>query len=316
MFEVGSQIERFAMGVEYWHEEQVHEGQKVLLAVEKKYTETQSKFQSVGFLQTLTYGHTLVCDGLIQSCDADEYVYHESLVHPALIHHPAPRSVFILGGGEGSTAREVLRHPSVERCVMVDIDQVVIDSCREHLSQNRETFEDHRLEIIVDCARTQLMQAGKFDVIIGDLTDPAFGSPCYFMYTKDFYNDVILSHLNPGGVYVTQSGPAGVLSCSQVFTPINKTCRTVFPSVVAYNAHVPSFSDCWGFNLCLPRGGTSLTEEEFDARVAARDLKLSHMDGATWVGARNLTKSIRASLAAETRLYEAQTVFGANPLNA
>merc|ERR1711904_266608 len=97
---------------------------------------------------------SLVIDGLLQSCRVDEFVYHECLVHPAmLLHATGAKSVFIGGGGEGSTAREVLRHKSVERCVMVDIDGDVVKFCKEHLEENHEAFADKRLELIIDDAK-------------------------------------------------------------------------------------------------------------------------------------------------------------------
>src|SRR5215470_852404 len=82
----------------------------------------QTAFQHVTILDTFEYGKMLVIDGRTQSAEDDEHIYHESLVHPALVAHPAPRRVLIIGGGEGATLREVLRHPSIERIVMVDID--------------------------------------------------------------------------------------------------------------------------------------------------------------------------------------------------
>ena len=98
----------------------------------------------------------MLLDGKLQSAEADERVYHECLVHPAMLHHPNPRKVFICGGGEGSTAREVLKHKSVEKVVMVDIDKVVCDFCEKHLEDNAATFKDPRLELIIDDAKAQL----------------------------------------------------------------------------------------------------------------------------------------------------------------
>jgi len=99
------------------------------------------------------FGRTLLIDGLIQSCQCDEFVYHECLVHPALLAHPNPKSIFIGGGGEGSTARECLRHKTVERVVMVDIDEAVVAFCKEHLPENTAAFADKRLELVIDDAK-------------------------------------------------------------------------------------------------------------------------------------------------------------------
>ena len=103
---------------------------------------------------------------------------------------------------------------------MVDIDAVVCDFCAAHLPANAAAFADPRLTLIVDDAAAQLEKAadGAFDVIIGDLADPVSGGPCFHLYTREFYEGVIKKKLAPGGVFVTQSGPAGVLSAGQVFS--------------------------------------------------------------------------------------------------
>merc|ERR1719491_2588639 len=105
-------------------------------------------------------------DGLLQSTQLDEFVYHESLVHPAMLLHKNPKKVYIGGGGEGSTAREVLRHKSVEKCIMVDIDKDVVEFCKEHLPENTEAFADKRLDVIIEDAKVILEKAeSNFDVI-------------------------------------------------------------------------------------------------------------------------------------------------------
>ena len=96
----------------------------VAFKMSKIYVDTKSKFQACQIIETLDHGKTLVLDGKTQSAANDEKVYHESLVHPAMMLHPNPKNVYIGGGGEGATMREVLRHKSVEKCVMVDIDEV------------------------------------------------------------------------------------------------------------------------------------------------------------------------------------------------
>lgn len=194
------------------------------------------------------------------------------LVHPALIAHGNPRKVFIAGGGEGATAREVLRHASVEKCLMVDIDRVVCDFCEEHLPANKAAFADPRLELICDDAAAQLRAApdGEFDVIIGDLADPVSGGPCFQLYTREFYENVVKKKLAPGGIFVTQSGPCGVLSATQVFTPINHTLAAVFARVVPMAAHVPSYADTWGWNVAfLDEEEKTDKEEENESEGAA-----------------------------------------------
>merc|ERR1712048_346391 len=246
-------------------------------------------------------------DGLIQSCRVDEYVYHECLVHPAMLLHPTgAKTVYIGGGGEGSTAREVLRHKSVEKCVMVDLDGEVVGFCKKHLEENHDAFANPKLELVIDDAKAWLERSDmKFDVIIMDLDDPLEGGPCYQLYTAEFYT-FLKSRLNPGGVLVTQSGQSGIKQHHLVFSPINRTLRDVFPTVVPFNQAVYSFMDEWGWNMGfsaenqkeLPQ---SLSVEEVDKRIAARIKgELLFLDGQSWQGIWALSKKHRATLRAET----------------
>ncbi|GLC42223.1 hypothetical protein PLESTB_000644400 [Pleodorina starrii] len=270
----------------------------------------RSEYQEVDLVDTPTWGKVLLLDGKMQSTEADEQVYHELLVHPPLLHHPNPKRVYIMGGGEGATAREVLRHRSVEEVVMVDIDKVVTDFCAEHLHRNTAAFKDPRLKLINDDARAQLEAAAdaSFDVIISDLADPLDGGPCYQLYTQEFYSKVVARKLAPGGIFIAQSGPAGFLSCREVFSAIHSTLRSVFPSVVPYAQHIPSFCDAWGYNLVFtdPQQ-VPLDAEALDARIEERisNLPLHFLDGQTLVGLRQLNKVVRKALAEETEIYTA-----------
>ncbi|KAF2284170.1 hypothetical protein GH714_019735 [Hevea brasiliensis] len=160
----------------------------------------------------------------------------------------SPKAIFIMGGGEGSTAREILRHNSVDKVVMCDIDEEVVDFCKAYLAVNRKAFCDPRLEIIINDARSELESRKEcYDVIIGDLADPIEGGPCYKLYTKSFYEFSVKPKLNQGGIFVTQAGPAGIFSHTEVFSCIYNTLRQVFKYVVPYSAHVPSYADTWGW---------------------------------------------------------------------
>lgn len=192
---------------------------------------------------------------------------------------------------------------------MVDIDAVVCDFCAAHLPANAAAFADPRLTLIVDDAAAQLEKAadGAFDVIIGDLADPVSGGPCFHLYTREFYEGVIKKKLAPGGVFVTQSGPAGVLSAGQVFSCIHATLASVFPAVVPLAAHVPSYADSWGWNVALSDPATAAVPAgaaAVDAALAARVAgELTFLDGATLVGAAALNKIVRKVLADETHVY-------------
>src|SRR3972149_640904 len=140
---------------------------------------THPPYQSLDILELGSYGKALVLDGKIQSSLLDEFIYHESLVHPAMLAHPAAKRVFIVGGGEGATLREVLRHPTVERVLMVDIDEEVVNRCKEFLPEwHKGSFDDPRAEVRFLDARRYLEETQeRFDVIIIDISEPVEEGP-------------------------------------------------------------------------------------------------------------------------------------------
>jgi len=259
-------------------------------------------------VKTEPFGLVLLLDGKMQSTEHDEWIYHEGLVHPAMLLHPGPRRVFICGGGEGATAREVLRHRSVEEVVMVDIDEVVCKYCEKHLPKNTAAFRDPRLRLVHDDARAQLEKQpdGSLDVIIGDLADPLEEGPCYQLYTQDFYETVVKRKLAPGGVFVTQSGPCGADSCTEVFTAIHNTLRQTFPRVIAFGLPIKSFVDSWGFNIALsdPEATPMPDADEWDRRMEERiDGELEYLEGAFLAGQFHMPKCVRKAMEAETFVY-------------
>lgn len=264
---------------------------------------TTSKFQTVDVMDLEPFGKCLMIDGLLQSTQLDEFVYHESLVHPAMLLHKNPKKVYIGGGGEGSTAREVLRHKSVEKCIMVDIDKDVVDFCKKHFPENDEAFADPRLEVVIEDAKVILEKApADFDVIIMDLDDPLEGGPCYQLYTKEFY-EMCKSKLAPGGVLVTQAGQAGIKHHGMVWSAVHCTLKAVFPRVLPYNQAIYSFLDEWGWQLALSDAAMphQLSVEEIDKRIADRIKgELKFLDGQSWVGLFALSKVHRKTLAEET----------------
>ena len=267
----------------------------------------QTRYQRVQVIDTGPFGRSLILDGKMQSAEADEWVYHEGLVQPVMVAHPGPRRVFIAGGGEGATAREVLRHTSVAEVVMVDLDREVVELCREHLpNHHRGSFDDPRLKLLHEDALAYLENAREpFDVVIIDVSDPLEGGPAYLLYTREFY-ELVASRLAPGGLMVTQSGPAGPTNVTEVFTAIRKTMGEVFTQTVPYRVYVPSFGTAWGFTAGGLDGApllAGLGADEIDARIGSRLTSgLSYYDGVAHQGMLGLPKYIREAMASEQRV--------------
>lgn len=305
----------------FWFSEDVTPDLVLKSKLNKISFDAQSKFQKVQIIETAPFGRTLVLDSKTQSAASDEAVYHENLVHPAMLLHGNPKSVYIGGGGEYATAREVLRHTSVERCVMVDIDEVVCKICAEHLPEwHGGCLEDERLEVHYDDAKAWLERNDeKFDVIVMDIADPIEAGPGIVLYTKEFY-EFAVTKLNPGGVIVTQSGPGSIFNITECNSVINKTLASVFTHVLPYAADIPSFGSNWGYNVafnddCAFAKSAAAAEEspiehlmgrkvkDIDAQLSAAlssDLKI--LDGIALKGSFGLPKGLRDQIAAETRL--------------
>jgi spermidine synthase len=150
-------------------------------------------------------------------------MYHEALVQPALCAHPHPSRVFIGGGGEGATLREVMKHSSVTRGTMCDIDEEVVALCKQHLpTHHKGSFDDARAELVFTDAKAYVEANGPWDVIILDLADPLECGPAFALYTQEFYR-TCLDKLTPHGILVTQAGPCDLTTCRDVFTPVYRT---------------------------------------------------------------------------------------------
>lgn len=258
----------------------------------------QTRYQSMQVIDTCDFGRCLVLDGKLQSSQRDEFIYHEALVHPALISHHGPSSVFIAGGGEGATLREVLAHRSVKGVVMVDIDEEAVDVCRQFLpSLHQGSFDDRRVELLHLDARKYLCESRQeFDAIVMDITDPVEGGPSWMLYTREFYR-IAAERLAPGGVLCVQSGPCNLHDMA-VFTAINCTLREVFPEVSAYAAVVPSFGGAWGFTLAAKGlDPLALSAGEINHRLSTRvSRELGFYDGLTHQGMFCLPRYLRDAM--------------------
>lgn len=289
-----------------WLEESLSAGMSIKIRVHEVFLVSRSPYQRIEVVDLDVCGRSLILDGVMQSCEVDEKIYHESLVLPSLLAHPNPKSVFIGGGGEGATAREALRFKSVEKVEMVDLDLKVVEASKKFLPKHhRGSFDDPRMHLHIADAEGWLREreGQKYDVIILDLPDPLEDGPCWRMYTKEFY-DFLLTRMNPHGILVTQCGPSGPFFCKEVFSPVYNTLKQTFPHVRAYSSYVPSFQDTYGFCMASVDTDLSVLNEErvrVEGESRVKD-KNEFYDAETHTHMFALPKSIRDIFAEETRV--------------
>lgn len=278
-----------------WREFDVLPGERASYEITSVLATAQTAFQAVEIVETRSFGRALFLDGAPQSAVADEFVYHEALVHPALVAHPSPKRVLIAGGGEGATLREVLRYPGVERAVMVDIDGELVDLCREHLAEMHQgAFDDPRADVVIGDALAYLREQDElFDAIVIDLTDPSEDGPIGELYGEGFYR-LVASRLAEGGVVVLQAytfGPGRTAWQDKIV----ETLARVFPIVRRYRAEVPFFKDSWAFiTASAVRDPAALPAMYVDRTLAERGVDgLRFYDGTTHLSMFALPKYAR-----------------------
>ena len=271
--------------------ESLNDGIGFWVKSKERLAHAKSPFQDIEVLET-DFGRTLRIDDYFMTSDKDEFFYHENMVHPAGISHYAPKRALIIGGGDGGAAEEYLKYPSIEEVVMVEIDAVVVDFCKEHLPEvHRGAFDDPRLKVVIADGKKYVEECqDQFDLMMLDLTDP-FG-PAEALYRVDF-----LKHCR------RILGPEGVLSMHlgspvmrpNVFHRVFSSLKTVFGIVRPYLVYVPLYGAIWGMATASDKTDPlAFSSENVEGRIKAR--KLSHLqyyNGDTHQGVFGLPNYVR-----------------------
>ena len=254
-----------------WFDEGLGEGYRLGLEIEEILHEGNDGPQQLGLYRTAKFGRVLALDGVIQTCERDEFIYHEMLTHVPILAHGAARHVCIVGGGDGGMLREVLRHQTVTRATLVEIDAGVIDFCKTHLPRlSAGAFDDARTAIAIDEGAAYMAGDGPaFDVIIVDGTDPV--GPGAVLFTKEFYA-ACKKRLNPGGILVTQNG-VPLIQGEDLKRSIGYF-RELFADAACYLAPVPTyFGGFMAFGwACDDMGKRTVPEAEIATRHGAARL--------------------------------------------
>lgn len=229
-----------------WIEERYNDMFSIRLKVEEVLFSGKSEFQSVDVVRTKGHGKMLLNDGLIMVTEKDEFAYHDMICHVPMFVHPNPKNVLVIGGGDGGTAREVLRHPTVEKCTMVEIDGMVVDACREHIPLTSECLDNPKLNLIIgDGVKFVKETDEKFDLIMVDSTDPI--GPATPLFGVDFYNDVYNCLTDDGIVVAQGQSPWWENDIQQ---GLLKVLKQVFPANYLYTFSNLTYPGClWSFTF-------------------------------------------------------------------
>ncbi len=208
----------------------------------------QSEFQKVEVFETeSSLGRVLTLDDLMMTTEGDEYHYHEMIAHIPMINHKCPKSVLIIGGGDGGTVREVLKHDTVEKVVLCEIDGLVIDVCKKYLPTISCSLNDPKVEILVQDAIEYIKnKENKFDIVLIDSTDPM--GPGEGLFTEEFYSNVKNS-LKKDGIMVAQS--ESPFANKKEIKKMYNLLKKVFPICSTYTSNIPTYpGGYWAWAFC------------------------------------------------------------------
>lgn len=233
----------------------------------------RTPYQMIEVFETPQWGKLFRLDGCYMTSERDEFFYHEPIVHVAAVTHPSPRSALVIGGGDGGSSEELLKHPSMQRVVMAELDPEVVRVAREHLGAvHRGAFDDPRLQVEIGDGFAHVEQLAaradgeRFDLIVLDLTDP--DTPAFRLYTEEFFR-LCRERLNPGGILTLHLG-------TPVYAPetVRKNAanlRKVFKQVHPLTLFIPLYGSLWCLGIASDSANPRLmTIEAIAARLRER----------------------------------------------
>lgn len=231
---------------ELWLTEDDRENLKISYRIKEIIFSEQSPFQHVMILDSYDFGRMLVLDGVVQTTSIDGHIYNEMISHVPLQFHPSPKKVLIIGGGDCGAAREVAKYEHVEEIHMVEIDEKVVQSCKEHLPEVSGNLSDPRVQFIyTDGVAFVKDHANTYDVIIIDSSDPV--GPAKALFSYNFYENIHRA-LKEDGMMVCQS--QSPIFHKDILKQTYTNIRQLFPHAAIYTATVPTYpGGLWSFTI-------------------------------------------------------------------
>ena len=262
----------------------------------RQYERFRSPYQSVEVHETEPFGKLFRLDGHFMTSEQDEFFYHENLVHTAAVSHPQPERALIVGGGDGGSAEELLKHPSMKKVTLAELDMAVVDVARKYLGNvHRGSLDDRRVELRIGDGFAFVREtADSYDLIVLDLTDP--GGPSLELYTPEFYR-ACASRLAPLGAMTLHV--ASPIAHPDRIRQTLVALRSAFSIVTPYLTTVPLYGGLWMMACCSaaldPR---KLSAVEVDRRISQRAIPdLQYYNGDTHRASLALPNFVRALVA-------------------
>lgn len=261
---------------ENFYKEITPAGFGIAIKIKEVLFSAQSPFQKVEIIESdSALGKILTLDDLMMTTEGDEYFYHEMISHIPMMNHKCPKSVLVIGGGDGGTVREVLKHDTVERVVLCEIDGMVIDVCKKYLPTIAGKLDDPRVEILVEDAIEFIKtKENEFDIVLIDSTDPM--GPGEGLFTEEFYTNVKKS-LKKGGIVAAQSESPVVNKeeIKKMYTLLKK----VFPITSTYTSPIPTYpGGYWAWAFCSEEVEPLSYIDEKRCEEITKDCKIYNKD--------------------------------------
>lgn len=232
--------------MELWFTEKQTEHFGITARIVRTLHTEQTPFQKLDMVETAEFGNMLILDGMVMTTQKDEFVYHEMVAHVPLFTHPKPENVLVVGGGDGGVIREVLKHPSIKKATLVEIDGKVIEYSKKYLPEIAGKLDDPRVEVKVDDGFMHIAQSkNEYDVIMVDSTEPV--GPAVNLFTKGFYAG-IANALKEDGIFVAQTDNPWFKA--DLIRNVYRDVKEIFPITRLYTANIPTYpSGLWTFTL-------------------------------------------------------------------
>jgi len=233
-----------------WITEQQTEDLRISFRVKKTIHEETTAYQELSVVDTYAYGRLLMLDNCVMTTLKDEFVYHEMISLVALNTHPNPENVLVIGGGDGGSIREVIKHPRVKKATLVEIDARVIEASRQYLPEIAVALQDPDVRVIIDDGIKHVQESkNKYDVILIDSTDPV--GPAVGLFAPEFYKNVYEA-LREDGIMVAQT--ESPFLGQELIKRIHGDLKNIYPIVRLYLANIPTYpTGLWSFTLASKR---------------------------------------------------------------